>query len=435
MAQSSTTDRHRLWQLRFWRHPLGPQPLWQRPFWQQPFWQQPFWQQPFWQQRLSPSPFSQQRPHARSLSASAKIARAKTAATAIARDRADPEPPTTQTALVALLVLLAAFLVPRLASADEQVSSGTVPDPLSLEQALNFAETHPRVAAERARASSSSSATASSSSSAPAAPLALPPRAQPLYLGCHSLAFSGARSNDAERDVAWSALLSAPDAQRLEIMQRFYDVLLADLSFARDNEAMAVAFIQFDRAQAREELGQFSPLRTAEREAEFQLIRRQRAASEAAQRLTRSLLATALGHPTELPRQLLPPELKPTEETLPELEPVVANALEHNSGLKAQLQGHSEAEQALLRMAVRERALELLTRLDLLRVIAEQGRSESDWRDLKLDESRTLYELEAQADLGFSMSQQTKARRDAQETAFCRALTLAELNALQGRQP
>jgi hypothetical protein len=99
------------------------------------------------------------------------------------------------------------------------------------------------------------------------------------------------------------------------------------------------------------------------------------------------------------------------------------------------MQDQGEAEQALLRMAVRERALELLTRLQLLDVIAEQARTESDWRDLKLDESRTMYELEAQADLGFSMSQQTKARRDEQATAFCRALTLAELSALQGAKP
>ena len=295
----------------------------------------------------------------------------------------------------------------------------TVPDPLSLEQALGFAERHPRVRAEAASAGST---------------LELP-RAQPLYLGCHSLAFSGARGNDAERDVAWFRLLGSADAQRLEIMQRFFDVLLADLSFSRDNEAMAVAFIQFDRAEAREELGQFSPLRTAELQADYQLIRRQRAASEAAQRVSRALLATALGHPTSLPRQLVTPELRPAQAEPPELDAAVAAALENNPSIKAMLQERSEAEQALVRMAVRERALELLTRLELLDVIAEQARTESDWRDLKLDESRTMYELEAQADLGFSMSQQTKARRDEQATAFCRALTLAELNALLGVTP
>ncbi|WP_242518575.1 TolC family protein [Halochromatium roseum] len=315
------------------------------------------------------------------------------------------------------MVMLLATIAAATTNADEALVD--VPDPLSLEQALGFAETHPRVRAEQA-------------STAPTVDL---PRAQPLYLGCHSLAFSGARGNDAERDVAWSALLSSADAQRLEIMQRFYDVLLADLSFARDNEAMAVAFIQFDRAEAREALGQFSPLRTAELQADYQLIRRQRAASEAAQRVTRAMLATAMGHPTSLPRQLITPTLDTSTPEPMDLEAVVNAAIEHNPEVKTLMQGRSDAEQALVRMAVRERALELLTRLQLLQVIAEQARSESDWRDLKLDESRTMYELEAKADLGFSMSQQTKARRDEQETAFCRALTQAELNALRGQTP
>lgn len=316
-----------------------------------------------------------------------------------------------------VMVMLLATIAAATTNADEALVD--VPDPLSLEQALGFAETHPRVRAEQA-------------STAPTVDL---PRAQPLYLGCHSLAFSGARGNDAERDVAWSALLSSADAQRLEIMQRFYDVLLADLSFARDNEAMAVAFIQFDRAEAREALGQFSPLRTAELQADYQLIRRQRAASEAAQRVTRAMLATAMGHPTSLPRQLITPTLDTSTPEPMDLEAVVNAAIEHNPEVKTLMQGRSDAEQALVRMAVRERALELLTRLQLLQVIAEQARSESDWRDLKLDESRTMYELEAKADLGFSMSQQTKARRDEQETAFCRALTQAELNALRGQTP
>ena len=130
-------------------------------------------------------------------------------------------------------VLLLATLTPAAATAEKALTE--VPDPLSLEQALGFAEGHPRVRVERASAGIARQL----------------PRAQPLYLGCHSLAFSGARSNDAARDVAWFGLLSSTDAQRLEIMQRFFDVLLADLSFARDNEAMAVAFIQFDRAEAR----------------------------------------------------------------------------------------------------------------------------------------------------------------------------------------
>jgi hypothetical protein len=44
-----------------------------------------------------------------------------------------------------------------------------------------------------------------------------------------------------------------------------------------------------------------------------------------------------------------------------------------------------------------------------------------------------MYEMEVTADLGFSMSQQTKAYRDQVAVRFCQALTLAELNALQGK--
>jgi hypothetical protein len=308
--------------------------------------------------------------------------------------------------------------------AAEEDAEEPVPDPLSLEQALSFAQDHPRVRAALADASEP-----------PKRPLSLPPRPQPLYLGCHSLAYSGARASDAARDVAWSPLLDSESTQGLEIMQRFFDVLLADLSFARDNEAMAVAFIQFDRAEARGELGQFSALQIAALQAKYQLIRRQRAAAEAAQRVTRSLLAGALGHPESLPRDLVTPELDPQLSEPPGLEQVVARALDQNPRVKALMKDANEAEQALIRAALREQALELLTRLDLLAVVAEHARTESDWRDLKLDESRTLYELEATSDLGYSMSQQTKARRDERKTAFCQRLTQAELNALQGLAP
>jgi len=299
-------------------------------------------------------------------------------------------------------------------AAESKAAPAEVPDPLTLEQALAFAAAHPRVAA-----------------GADVFPL---PRRQPLFLGCHSLAFSGTRADDPERDVAWSPLLTPLAAQRLAIRQRFYDVLLADLSYARDNEAMAVAYVQLDRANAREELGQFSPLKTAKLEADYQLIRRQRAASEAAQRVTRALLAQDLGRSGQLPRDLVTPDLAAGDTAPPDLEAVVKAALANNPRVVALMQERSEAERALVAAEVRQQAMELLTRLELLNVIAEQARSESDWRDLKLDESRTMYELEAKADLGYSMSQQTKARRDEEKVALCRALTQAELDALQGGQ-
>ncbi len=306
-----------------------------------------------------------------------------------------------------LLALLLCAGSPLLAADDG------VPEPLTLEQALGFAAGHPRVLASAGDE--------------------LFPRRQPLFLGCHELAFTGTRGRDDARDAAWSALLAPETAQRLAIMQRFFDVLLADLSYSRDSEALAVAYIQFDRARVRAELGQFSPLKVAELEAGYQLILRQRAASEASQRITRSLLAQALGRPDKLPRDLITPDLTLAETPPPELDAALAAALQNNPRVQQLMAEGSPAERTLIEMEVRQQALELLTRLELLGVIAEQARIESNWRDLKLDESRTMYELEAQADLGFSMSQQTKARRDEEQVALCRTLTRAELEALQGK--
>ena len=288
------------------------------------------------------------------------------------------------------------------------------PEPLTLAQALTYADGHPRVRAGN--------------------DTGLPARPQPIYLACHSLAFVDAQAGDQPRDVAWGPLLTPLAAQRLEIMQRFYDVLLADLSYMRDNEAMAVGYVQFDRARARSELGQYSTLAVAELEAAYQHILRQRAASDASRRLTRSLLAQALGTPADLPKTLVePPRLPSTEAALPELDTVVATVLADNPRVRERLAAGDESADALITMAVRQQALELLLRLEVLAVAAGQTRIEADWRDLKLDESRTNYEMEVTADLGYAMSRQTKARRDEMAVALCRSLTLAELDALQGK--
>lgn len=291
--------------------------------------------------------------------------------------------------------------------------AGPLPDPLTLQAALERADGHPRVALGVEGV----------------AGLPRPPR--PLYLACHDVAFEGTRRGDWQRNGGFNALLPPAAAQRLEIMQRYFDVLLADLSYMRDNEAMAVGYIQYDRAEARRGLGQFSPLAVAELEAAYQLIRRQRAASDAARRVTRSLLAQAVGTPEQLPKTLVEPPPAVGAEP-PALDAFVAAALANNPKVAA-LGGADLNRSALVAMAVRQRGLELMERLELLDVAAEQTRIAADWRDLKLDQSRTLYEMEATADLGYSMSQQTKARRDETMVALCRQLTLAELDALRGR--
>lgn len=288
-----------------------------------------------------------------------------------------------------------------------------LPSPLSLDDALAYAADHPRT---RLAAGEEGP----------------PPRA-PLYLNCHQLALGIGGGPDERRNQVANELIAPEAAQRLLILARYLDVLLADLSYTRHNEALAVAYILFDRARARMELGQFSELRVAELETEYEDVLRERAASEAAQRLTRALLAQALGRPGDLPRDLVEPQLPGAPETLPQSADVVAAAQRDNAWIETLKSGASEALASLIDMELEQEARELLLRLESLAVVERYARAESFLRDLKLDESRTLYEQEVRADLGYSMSQQTRARLREQRVAYCRALTLAELAALQGK--
>jgi hypothetical protein len=288
-----------------------------------------------------------------------------------------------------------------------------LPSPLSLEEALAYAADHPRTRL--------------------AAGEKPPPTRAALYLNCHQLALGIGGGPDERRNQVATELLAPEAAQRLLILARYLDVLLADLSYTSHNEALAVAYILFDRARARMELGQSSELRVAELEAEYEDVLRERAASEASQRLTRALLAQAVGRPGDLPRDLLEPQLPEVPETLPAPHEVVTAARRENAWLDTLKAGGSEALASLIDMELEQEARELLLRLESLAVVARYARTESFLRDLKLDESRTLYEQEVRADLGFSMSQQTRARLREHRVAYCRALALAELAALQGK--
>lgn len=309
-----------------------------------------------------------------------------------------------------LLTLLILWLAGDAALAEQE----GLPEPLGLDQALGYASEHPR--AEIVSGTSQRY-----------------PRRQPLYLDCHALAFSSTEGMDDRRNRTGESLMAPVDVQRLEIMERFFDTLLADLSYARYNEAMAVAYVQFDRAGARRDLGQYSELSVLELEAVFQDIRQRQVSSVALQRLTRSLLALALGRPSTMPRDLSPPQLPELPDGLPDLDQVVGAALEGDRWL-ADLRASAEGpERGLLGLELRQQALELILRLQGLAAAKQYAVTESSRRELKLDESRTLYEQEVKSDLGYSMSQQTLARLREQRVAYCQVLALAELNALQGK--
>ena len=138
-----------------------------------------------------------------------------------------------------------------------------------------------------------------------------------------------------------AALLEARAARRIDLMARFFDVLLADLQYTADNEFMTVAFLAWDNARERFALGQVTQPQLLELEARFQDTRERRTTSLQQQRATRQKLAHAMHRPESLPSELTEPALPGNEQTVPEYETLLPRILQHNpalQGLDAKIQ-------------------------------------------------------------------------------------------------
>ena len=171
---------------------------------------------------------------------------------------------------------------------------------------------------------------------------------------------------DALRQAAQQASLgreqfyqAARDRRRIAIMQAYFDVLLSDMEYARDNEALAVAYINLDRLRDRQELGQASDIAVLEKEAEYQRVRYQLAQSEAGQRATRARLANLLNRPGMLPSNLRRPQLDYTQRKMPEFEKLLERAMQNNPELRA-----LEAELVAAQQRIEAAKAEHLPRLD-----------------------------------------------------------------------
>lgn len=226
--------------------------------------------------------------------------------------------------------------------------------------------------------------------------------------------------------------LTAEQQQQLLVMRRFFDVALADMVAARDNEAMAIGFIDFDRASTRQELGQTSELDVAELETEYQRIRTRTLSSQAMQRSARSLLAIAMNRADAFIEEVRVPDFKTIEawkkpEDEQKLHAVVAAANKTVSSLQNENLG------TLASQYLKHATLELLLSIDLHQARRQQAEVLMNYRDLYLDRSRTLYEFEVKADLGDAMTEQTASRAKKMEADFDYVLAIATLQMFQGK--
>ena len=284
----------------------------------------------------------------------------------------------------------------------------------------------------------------------------------------------------------------------IKVMQNFFNIILADLRAARDIEALATLFVRVDRAEDRNELGQVSDIELLQLRSEYEDGRIRLYTSEGEARQTRQALALSLNRPGQQPSQLTPPSLNIHGRSLLEFEQILERILKKNPQLAAlnhkiaAAKSRVEAARssgkpkvtAMLERAEQKRitanddkwrigmemsmplydggitdAAVKKAHLDLnslmyqrqqyelqlrteVRKLAEEFRilkaardasvAFTDYRELYMDRSRALYDLEVKTDLGDAMIQISEAHlRDAQQR-FEMALLLAQLNLLAG---
>ena len=161
---------------------------------------------------------------------------------------------------------------------------------------------------------------------------------KPLFdFGRSSQAIAAA---DDEVTARQEALYTVESLRRIDIMARYFDVLMADRQYAADNEFMAVAYVAWDNAKDRFKVGQIGQPDLLKRETEYQDIRERRNASEQRMRSTRQRLAQAIYRPGTLPEELVEPGLNDNARPVPAYETLLPWVMAKNPrilALQAQL--------------------------------------------------------------------------------------------------
>lgn len=150
---------------------------------------------------------------------------------------------------------------------------------------------------------------------------------------------------DHDIEARQAALLNVDNLRRLDIMARYFDVLLADMQYAADNEFFAVIFVELDKTKIRFELNQISQPELLRIEAGFQDVRERRTASLQRMRITRQKLANAIHRPDKLPTELVEPVLPDNARPVPDYESILSWVMARNPRVQA-LQAQAAAADA-----------------------------------------------------------------------------------------
>jgi len=141
----------------------------------------------------------------------------------------------------------------------------------------------------------------------------------------YDFGYTAARQQAADKQIssAEKALLSARQQHLLKVAELFFNVLIADKEYVLIDEVMTAAFLDYDKLRERHELGTVSDVRLLELENDYREKLQLRKQAEQKQRMTRMLLASAMAMPEQLPADLIEPPVD-WQKDLPDLAKISA---------------------------------------------------------------------------------------------------------------
>lgn len=185
---------------------------------------------------------------------------------------------------------------------------------------------------------------------------------KPLYDGGRSA--SALQAADHQLSGSRWESLDSRQQRYLDILARYFDVLLADVRALRDEEVMTVAYLRWSKLKDVESLGRVSDIDLLEKESLFNRARHQRQLSRNLQQASRSQLAISLNRPGQLSAELELPQLQVSERQLGEVNELVDQVLVNNPQLRA-LRDRTQAAESRVDAAIAAGGLEVRGEVEL----------------------------------------------------------------------
>lgn len=212
--------------------------------------------------------------------------------------------------------------------------------------------------------------------------------------------------------------------RRLQILEKYFAVLNADNHYLAENEALAIYYNRYDRARQDMELGLRSKIEVLRLQSEYEVVRQARLLAQQRQRLTRSMLAEAMGYPGQLASELEIPRIDTGRKIPEDVSALVTRALQFSLEARVAL-ASAQAAQAAILIADASDGPSLDLELEVS-TYERTTRTRDDWR-AGLYIEIPIYGSSSPARKNLAMAQHRQALASEQETQSGLRLEVLEL--------